>query len=350
MKNRLVLLVLILGILLVGCAQPTELPPTDPPPTHPPTNTPTEPPPPTATEIPPTETPVPSETPIPTETPIPSPTPYDGPPRIVFSSNRGADPTKMGLFIIAAETKEITQVETGFDDNFYPRWSRDGNAILFSVPGVFNLYSIKPDGTELTQITDFRSFDGDWSADGTQVVFQSDHQNEPENIPDIYTLDITGENKVELVDIPEQLDFAPRWSPVRDQIAFISSRSGNIEIYVMNADGTDPVQITDSKAPIYYADWSPDGERLVFVYGQGKSHSDLYIVNKDGDATSVVRLTSDTGWDDRPSFSPDGQQVVYHSNKGGDEDNDLWIINADGSGDVQLTDDKYNDHYPDWSP
>jgi len=180
------------------------------------------------------------------------------------------------------------------------------------------------------------------------VVFQSDHDNEPENIPDIYTLDITGENLVELVDLIEALDFIPRWSPAGDQILFISSRTNNLEIFVMNTDGTDLDQITDTKAPAYYADWSPDGSRIVFVYGQGGKHTDLYIIDKDGAVGSVVRLTTDQGHDDRPSFSPDGEKLVYHSDKGGN--NDLWVINADGTDNIQLTNDEYDDLYPDWSP
>jgi len=267
---------------------------------------------------------------------------------VVFASNRGENPEHLKLYYIEIESKEITPIETGFDVNLFPQWSPDGNKILFTIPGIWNMYSINADGSELTQLTDFRSNNGDWAPDGQQLVFQSDHKDEPENMPDIYTMAVSGENLAEIVNLTEALDFAPRWSPVGEEILFISSRTGNLELFTMKTDGSDVFQVTDSKAPVYGGAWSPDGERIAFVYGQGAPSTDLYIINKDGDVGSVVRLTGDPAHDDSPSWSPDGTQLVYQSDQSGN--NDLWIINTDGNDPIQLTSDEYNDHYPDWSP
>ena len=282
----------------------------------------------------------------PADTPTETPAPDDAPSRIVFASNRGENPDVLGLYMLDTETKEVTPIETGFDTNLLPKWSPEGNQILFSIPGVWNLYSIDGDGTNLTQITDFRSNNGDWSPDGSQIVFQSDHQNEPEDTPDIYIMDISGENLVEILDDPEIADFGPRWSPDGEQIMYISAKSGNYEIFAMSADGSDPVQITESETPIINFALSPDGERIVFTYPMGGQTSDLFIIDKDGSLDSVFQLTADKDFDTNPAWSPDGTQIVFRSDRSGTPE--LWMINADGTDLVQLTDDEYYDDYPDW--
>ncbi len=281
----------------------------------------------------------------PVETPDEPPTP-EGPAQIVFASNRGEDPNVLGLYLLDPETLEVTPLETGFEVTYLPRWSPDGTQILFSVPGVWHLYSIEPNGENLTQITDFRSNNGDWSPDGSQIVFQSDHDNEPEDTPDIYIIDIDGENLVEILDDPEVVDFGPRWSGAGDKILFISARTGNYEVYLMNTDGSDQVQVTDSGAPILNAALSPDGSKIVFTYPQGENFTDLFIIDNDGSTDSVVRLTEDADRDINPVWSPDGEKIVFHSNKSGTAD--LWMINADGTDLVQLTNDEFYDDYPDW--
>lgn len=289
----------------------------------------------------------PTVTPVSTEEPAPAIAAYDGPPRIVFSSNRGDDPNKIDLYLIDPESAEITPVETGVDVAILPSWSPDGNQIAFALAGVWNLYTVDADGSNLIQVTDFRSNNPDWAPDGSQLVFQSDHQNEPQDTPDIYVWNLADETLNELLDAPDDIDYSPRWSPDGSQILFISTRAGNMEIFTMNPDGSDIAQITDGADPISGASWSPDGEQIVFVYGKGAA-TDLYIIDKDGAVDSVVRLTSDEFSDTAPAFSPDGEQIVFASNRSGNWD--LWIVNIDGSELMQLTDDEYYDSFPDWSP
>ncbi len=267
---------------------------------------------------------------------------------IVFTSTRGDDPNVLGLYIIDTDTLEITHLETGFEGNVIPNWSPDRSQVLFAVPGDWNLYTIYADGTELTQVTDFRSNNADWSPDGSQIVFQSDHDNEPQDTPDIYKMDITGENLVELVDLPEQIDFNPRWSPDGNQIMFISARTGNFEIFLMNADGSDLVQLTETSTPIINAEWSPDSERIAFTQVNAAQSTDLFIIDRDGAPDSIFQLTEDDEFDNNPAWSPDGEKIVFHSDRSGNPD--LWIINVDGTDLVQLTDDEFYDDAPDWAP
>lgn len=307
-------------------------PTTAPTPTEEPTNTPAP---------PPTDTPAPTAT----SAPEPTLTPYAGGSRIVFVSNR-EDPEKANLYTINPDGSEITLVPTGLDMSYNPVWSPDGNRIAFwsDDTGEELIYTVYGDGSNLTQITDFSSAMPDWSPDGSRMVFQSDHRNEPKDTPDLYVMDVSRKKLEEILDDPDIIDYSPQWSPDGDKILFVSRRTGKDELFVINTDGTGLDQITDSGDPVTLGVWSPDGSRIAFVYGQGPS-TDLYVVDADG-ISNVVRLTADKHSDDYPAWSPDGERIVFASNRGADWD--LWVVNVDGSDLTQLTDDEFYDTHPDW--
>jgi len=273
-------------------------------------------------------------------------------PSFVFVSNRGNDSIKTDLYILDIEKDEIIPLNTGLSDVVLPKWSPDGSKILFAVKDVWNLYTINADGTGLTQLTDFRSNNGDWSPDGSKIVFQSDHQNEPKDTPDIYVIDAEGKNKVEILDEPSTADFSPRWLPDGSQIMFISNRTGNYEVFRMGTDGSNIVQITKTDSPIIDIALSPDSSRIAFTYAYAYPQAaDLYIIDKDGSLDTLVQLTDNRGkaLNDSPSWSLDGKKIYFSSNSNGNYD--VWMINNDGSNPVQLTDDEYNDSFPDyWAP
>jgi Tol biopolymer transport system component len=295
----------------------------------------------------PTETsPPPTNTPAPTATLEPSPTPAPAGPRIVFVSNRGDDPNKTDLYILDVDSGQIIPLKTSFDAVVLPQWSPDGSKVLFAVPDIWNLYTVDADGSNLTQVTDFSSNNGDWSPDGTQIVFQSDAQNEPPNVPDLYVIDANGENLTEILDNPPIPDFNPRWAAGSNQIMFISGLTGNLEVFLMNPDGSGMTQVTNGGSPIFSAGISPDGSRIVFVYPQGGSFTDLYAIDSSGDPNSVVHLTQDATSDNSPSWTSDGSKIIFSSDRSGNVD--LWMVNSDGSDPVQLTNDEYIDTYPDY--
>ena len=336
MKKISMLLLIALALMFTACGQSSQVPTQTSAPAE------TQPPAPASTHT----SPPPTATAAPTDTATPEVAHLSA--QIVFVSNRGEDPNVTGLYLLDPETLTVTPLDSGFEAVVLPAWSADGTRIAFAVPDVWNLYSIQPDSTNLTQITDFRSNNPDWSPDGSRLVFQSDHQNEPENTPDIYLIDADGTNLVEILDDPEKIDYNPRWSPDGSRILFLSSRTGNMEIFTIDPDGSNPVQVTDSKNPVSGAAWSPDGEKIVFVYGAGTA-TDLYVIHKDGALDSVIRLTADASSESSPSWSPDGERIVFSSDSSGNWD--LWMVKADGSGEAeQLTNDEYYDAFPDWGP
>ena len=149
---------------------------------------------------------------------------------------------------------------------------------------------------------------------------------------------------------------SPSWSPDGRRIAFESQfLPSELDIYVMNADGSGLVRLTNNPARDSFEGWSPDGLRIAFTSDRDGNEDvynpDIYIVNVDG--SGLVRLTDGPGWDDQPSWSPDGQRIAFVSDRDSNADynSDIYIVNVDGSGLVRLTDGPgFDRRYPSWSP
>ena len=142
---------------------------------------------------------------------------------------------------------------------------------------------------------------------------------------------------VPLTNIPG-VEKNPKISPDRTKVLFISNRDGNNEIYVMNLDGSDLRRLTNNKTEELYANWSPDGSKIVFESSsQIGVESDIWIMNADG--SNQHNLTSYPGLDMRPVFSPDGTRIAFGSNRdlADRRDSNIWTMNTDGSDLKQLT-------------
>jgi hypothetical protein len=123
----------------------------------------------------------------------------------------------------------------------------------------------------------------------------------------------------------------PAWSPDGTRIAFTSDRHVLPEVYIANADGTNPLRLTAGGINSHPA-WSPDGSRIAFV-SQRDGNPELYVVNADG--TNPVRLTNHPATDGDPAWSPDGSRIAFSSLRNGDQN--IFVMNADGSGVTRLT-------------
>ena len=149
----------------------------------------------------------------------------------------------------------------------------------------------------------------------------------------------------------------PSWSPDGSKIAFEGNDPvyGNLpEIYVMTADGTGVQQLTTSAGFLEHREpaWSPDGTKIAFSGGTSSGDRDIYVMNA-ADGSNVVDLSNSSGrWDDEPAWSPDGSKIVFVGNSRSpyrDRDSFLYVMKADGSNQVQLTQGPL-DRQPAWSP
>ena len=133
------------------------------------------------------------------------------------------------------------------------------------------------------------------------------------------------------------------------------SATGSFQLFTMNPDGTNKVQITNLPANNFDSllpSISPDGQRVIFCFGtfdaNGNGLSDLYIINIDG--TGLVQLTND-GLSCFPHWSPDGTQIAFFSNCCNVPPAQIFTIHPDGSALTQLTNPSNAlDSQPSWSP
>ena len=218
---------------------------------------------------------------------------------------------------------------------------RDGNE---------DIYVMDTDGKNQRKLTNHPKDEDDpsWSPDGKQIAFERDWE--------IYVMDADGGNLQNLTNNPAE-DFHTSWSPDGKRIAFVSDRDGNSEIYVMDTDGQNPQRLTDNPAVDHSPSWSPDGKRIAFVSErdeqphkvQGHFADEIYVMDTDGG--NLQNLTNNPADDDGPSWSPDGKQIAFASDREDDLGWDIFVMNTNGRNPRNLTKGHgWADLDPSWSP
>jgi Tol biopolymer transport system component len=158
---------------------------------------------------------------------------------------------------------------------------------------------------------------------------------------EIYVMNADGSQQQRLTNAVG-FDSYPAWSPDGEKIAFMSERDGNYEIYVMDADGSNQTNLTNNLALDVGPVWSPDGTQIAFSSNRD-GDADIYTLRIEG-SEGPTNLTNATGNDTQPAWSPDGLSIAFSSDSLGG----LAVMNADGSNPVAITTEF--DGTPDWSP
>jgi len=127
-------------------------------------------------------------------------------------------------------------------------------------------------------------------------------------------------------------EFNAQYSPDGSRVAFTSDRTGNVEIWVCNGDGSNPVQLTSLETSSGTSRWFPDGKRIVFD-SQQDGQAEIFVI--DWETRVPLRLTNDPSDDSTPSVSHDGKWVYFSSTRTGRSE--IWRMSAEGGQEVQVT-------------
>ena len=276
------------------------------------------------------------------------------------------------IWIMNGDGSDPRRVTENRRDDLGTEWSPDGRTIAFhgaqwtideatgefrqGRPQIF-LVDVES-GVEMPLLTDLGvpvlGRNPSWSPDGRKIAYDTGRQTSQ-----IFSINVDGTGQTQLTH-PEQLteglvapNIRPDWSPDGRHIAFSSGRDGKQQIYVMNADGSELVPLTDNaksgcepteNCNAVAPDWSPNGQRIAFqstrvIEPDEKPNSNIYVMNADG--TDPQRLTGYPGPDLDADWSPDGRMIVFQRQIESDTPpravNQLFVVSADGGDAVPLT-------------
>jgi len=265
--------------------------------------------------------------------------------KIYFISNRSGHKEVWSMDYDGNNQQQITHLGSIV---LSPRVSPDNSRIAFTEFGKsgveIGMYSL-----DLNRMVTFPHFGGTnsspaWAADGLHIAFSSSRTGDPE----IYIADANGGN-LKRVTAYKGPDVSPTWNPkTGTQLAWVSGRTGLPQIYIMDSDGTNVQRITDQGYAVSPS-WSPNGLLLAFAwtrhYGPGApGNQDIYVM--DIASKQFVQLTSDSGRNDYPFWSPDGRHLVFQSDRNGRWQ--IYSMLANGHEVQQLTKSGENTQ-PNWS-
>lgn len=203
---------------------------------------------------------------------------------------------------------------------------------------------VQPSVVQLTHVVQAYAC---FAPDGKSIVFQS---NATGNW-DLYSMRLDGSGLRAIV-ASAGADITPVFSPDGSKLVFVSERDGQREVYICDRDGGAQRRVTNDPGHDLHPVWSPNGERLLFSSNRGNASPDdydLYSMRIDG--SDLVRITSGPDVDTYASWSPDGAQIVTRRVLAASGDNEVFVLDADGSNPRNLTNDpKSYDGWPVWSP
>jgi Tol biopolymer transport system component len=257
-----------------------------------------------------------------------------------------------------------------------------------------DIWVMDADGTNETNLTntpDIDERDPAWSPDGTKIAFTGPGGFNADNsggLEDIYVMDAdpSTDDATSLTNTPNSLEYQPSWAPSGAQLVFVREVQGQIiseqpDIFVMDTNGQNATNLTQTDADEHAPAWSPDGTKIAFA-GVRKATATATacptatasatasatatacpeqptaawkILTMDPDGQNEAILTGDEfhAFDDAPDWSPDSTKIVFMKEsqaQGCCDPWEIWAVNRDGSADTNLTNHPANDTSPSWSP
>jgi Tol biopolymer transport system component len=243
-----------------------------------------------------------------------------------------------------------------------PSWSPDGSRIVFSSnqSDDYEIWSMNADGSGRKQLGNRLGWDTlpRYSPDGTKIAFVGEYKEgvseDEQSTYEILAMNSDGSNLTRLTKSSTSgngWNSVPTWSPDSSKILFATNREGNPVtplLYIMNSDGSNqqkfgfifPIEGTEP-------DWSPVTNKIVFVKGSA-AKGELWVMDAGFPFPGLTakKLTDNIDSNHSPVWSPDGKQIAYVADTYGNDN--IFIMNADGTNIRRVTYDTSNDRHPSW--
>jgi Tol biopolymer transport system component len=219
--------------------------------------------------------------------------------------------------VMHADGSSLAQITNSTAEDTEPVWAPDGKQIAFTNvrDGNSEIYVMNADGSNPRRLTNDPAVDSSarWSVDG-RILFTSDREGQS----DIYVMDDAGRNVTKLTTMGAS---RAAWSPDGKKVAFVA-RSQEIigsaywlQVYVIDADGSNLRMITRSPHSTFTPKWSADGAAIAFVVEYHGAKANIFEIP--GMGGTPKRLTAGPNFDGRPAYSPDGTKLAFESNRNG---------------------------------
>ncbi len=261
--------------------------------------------------------------------------------QIVFENLIDNYTTHIGLINI--DGTGFTGINTG--DNIiarHPQFSPDGQWIYYSSSG--GIHRIDTEGNNNIIINDngfFDSFSNHFTPDGNAIVYIANNENHNRQI---YKMDISGDNIINL-SINDEYNWGP--TATNNKIAFGRTVIDHQEIFIIDIDGSNEINVANTyqKYDAYHP-FSPDGQRI--VYSTYENGGKLYEYNVESNDKRLI--TEVNGGIHNPVYYPIGDKIVFEVHSGYFNSYELYIVNTDGSGLFNLTNNNTPDEHPQIQP
>lgn len=246
---------------------------------------------------------------------------------IVFQTGSG---NAREIWRVDPDGSNLVQLTNNTVADYVPSISPNGSKIVFVRDG--SLYTMNADGTGATSLLSASNASyPDWSPDGSKIAYtEVTYVNFITYYGDIKVISSTGQSLITLTASNKHFNHDPSWSPDGNKIIYVgwSDSSQSYDIFHVPSIGGPQKALFPGSESEYSPDYSPDGSKIVFERG-----NNIFVINADGTGTPVQLTTG--GINRAPSWAPDGKKIAYASNISGSDD--IWVMNADGSNKINVT-------------